>query len=45
MPIQHHLAALPVPLAEAIHRGLSRDPEARFPGVAELYMALRPFAS
>jgi hypothetical protein len=45
VPIQHLCPALPESLATVIHRGLAREPEARFPGVAELYMALRPFAS
>jgi hypothetical protein len=45
VPIHHHRPSLPEPLAAVIHRGLAREPEARYPGVAELYMALRPFAS
>jgi serine/threonine-protein kinase len=43
IPILHRRADLPGPLAAAIHRGLARDPAARFPDVRAFRTALKGF--
>jgi serine/threonine-protein kinase len=43
IPILRRRADLPEPLAAAIHRGLARDPAARFPDVRAFRKALRAF--
>ena len=43
VPISQRRAELPVPLATAIHRGLAREPEDRFPSVREFRLALLSF--
>lgn len=43
VPIRDRRAALPPKLISVIHRALSREPERRFPDVAEFKKALLPF--
>jgi eukaryotic-like serine/threonine-protein kinase len=45
IPILRRRADLPEPLAAAIHRGLARDPAARFPDVRAFRKALRVFGA
>jgi serine/threonine-protein kinase len=44
VPIRERRPELPEELAAVIHRGLARDPEARFKSVREMRRALVPFA-
>lgn len=43
-PIAKHIPNLPPRLADAIHRGLARDPGHRFPSAEAFADAIRPFA-
>ncbi len=43
VPITQYRSDIPAPLAAAIHRGLTREPEDRFPSVREFRLALQPF--
>ena len=43
LPIAQHRSDVPAGLAAAIHRGLAREPEDRFPSVREFRLALQPF--
>jgi serine/threonine protein kinase len=43
VPIQSHRPDLPVPLAQAIHRALAREPTARFKDVRAFRQVLLPF--
>jgi serine/threonine-protein kinase len=43
VPLRQRRPDLPEALAAAVHRALARQPEARFPDVAALRAALRPF--
>jgi serine/threonine-protein kinase len=45
VPIRQRRPELPEELAAVIHRGLARDPEARFKNVREMRRALVPFAT
>lgn len=45
IPIEQHCADILKPLAQAIHKALSRDPAARFPSCADFREALLPIAS
>ncbi|MFM8270978.1 MAG: serine/threonine-protein kinase, partial [Gemmata sp.] len=44
LPITTHRPDLRSPLTDAIHRALSRDPEARYPNCRAFATALKPFA-
>ena len=44
VPIQERQPDVPDGLAAAIHRGLSRDPAARFPDVRGFHAAIEPYA-
>ena len=43
VPITQYRTDIPADLAAAIHRGLTREPEDRFPSVREFRRALKPF--
>ena len=43
IPITQRRSDIPADLADAIHRGLSREPEDRFPSIREFRLALQPF--
>ena len=45
IPIEQRCLGIPKPLAQAIHKALSRDPADRFPSCAEFREALQPIAS
>ncbi len=44
VPILNRRPDLPAGLAAIIHRGLARDPQARYANVREMHRALLPFA-
>jgi serine/threonine-protein kinase len=44
VPVEARRPDVPRPLAEVLHRALARDPQARFPDVETMRLALVPFA-
>ncbi|MCA9072663.1 MAG: serine/threonine protein kinase, partial [Planctomycetaceae bacterium] len=45
IPLSSHNPQVPPLLADAIQRGLAKDPALRFPSIADFQAAIRPFAS
>lgn len=44
VPIRDRRPEIPEPLAAAIHRALTHDPQGRFPDIRDFYAAIEPFS-